>query len=79
MKLSGVAAGHANIREIEDALRDKQHRILGKGGTEDQQLKDLKWRFDEDVEILPVGAATTPVPTTKTAPKIVPAKQGGAR
>lgn len=89
MKLSGVAAGYANIREIEDALRDKQHRISGKGGAEDPQLKELKWRFDEDIEILP-AMATGPAPTGKTAaakpsppakvtPKVAPAKQGGGK
>ena len=64
--LKGVVDQHSRLKEIEDALRDKQHAVYGKGGTLDPTLKGMQWRLDEEIAILP-PAATAPPAAAKTA------------
>jgi hypothetical protein len=70
--LKGVVDQHSRLKEIEDALRDKQHAVYGKGGTLDPALKGLQWRLDEEIAILPPAAAA-PSAAAKTAGPASPA------
>jgi len=75
LHITGVADKHSTIRQIEDSLRDKQHRVYGQGGTIDPQLKGLQWRFEEDISVEPAGGATK----APAASKLRTQKPGGAK
>ncbi len=88
IKFVGYVDKSDRVGEIEDALRDKQHTVSGKGTGHDPERGVLQWAFDETITVSPpqvekppptaatakAGAAKAPVKKAEA-----PAKQGGGK
>ncbi|MCO6458500.1 MAG: hypothetical protein J5I93_24610 [Pirellulaceae bacterium] len=53
LTLEGYVAQSAYISALEERLRDKSHRVVGKGGAFDDLRPQFPWRFNETVTIEP--------------------------
>jgi Tfp pilus assembly PilM family ATPase len=85
IKLVGNVDTSVRVTELEDALRDKEHSVNGRGLTEDQSRPTLRWAIDETVLIAPPANQAPPAAKgSKAAAKSpaaakTPARQGGAK
>jgi Tfp pilus assembly PilM family ATPase len=81
--VGGVADNEGRIRQIEERLRDEQHRVLGSGGQYDPEAAGLKWRFKETVTVVPPeeDGPQPAAPAAKTSSKgpLRPSAEGGAK
>lgn len=65
LTLQGVASDSKVISQIEQALRDERHVVVGSGGREDERAGALRWQFKEDIRISPDEGLAPPVPAPK--------------
>jgi hypothetical protein len=93
IKFVGHVDKSDRVGEMEDALRDKQHTVSGKGTTHDPERMGLQWAFDETITVAsplqkspPAAAATkaglaktSAAKTPATGKSAAPAKQGGGK
>lgn len=72
LSIQGAALEASVIAQIEQALRDPRHVVVGAGGREDERAKGLRWRFKEDIRILPEDQVAQPedkaAPTKSAGP-----------
>ncbi len=79
IKFGGHADTSKRIAQIEESLRDKQHKATGKGMGQETERESLQWAFDETVTIAsPLEKAATQTAATKTgaAKAAAPAAKG---
>ena len=77
--ISGYADTANRITELEDALRDEQHTVSGKGTTQDLRRSQLNWTFEETVAIKPPTKRPPAEKAAAPASRAVSPKGGSAR
>jgi Tfp pilus assembly PilM family ATPase len=60
MDLDGFVDQHDTILQMESALRDAAHRVIGSGGEEDDLDPAYPWRFKERVLLEPIDPIDRP-------------------
>jgi Tfp pilus assembly PilM family ATPase len=94
IKFVGYVDKSDRVGEIEDALRDKQHTVSGKGTGHEPERGVLQWTFEETITVAPpqvekppptaqavkAGAAKTGAGKASVKGQVVaPARQGGGQ
>lgn len=92
IKFVGHVDKFLRVGQLEEALRDKQHSITGKGTSEDLERQTLPWSLDETITVAPpseqsaasaaqpAGAkSATAKPAAGKSPAPTAVKQGGAK
>ena len=81
--VSGMADNEGRIRQIEERVHDEQHRVQGSGGQYDPEAAGLKWRFKEEVTVVPpeedAPASAAPAAKSKGKGPLRPSAKGGEK
>jgi Tfp pilus assembly PilM family ATPase len=56
MQLDGLARSTTSISELDSRLRDKRHRVDGRGGTRDDRNASYPWQFTSTVHLENTGS-----------------------
>lgn len=74
IKFTGHVDTSLRVAQLEDALRDKQHSVSGKGTTQDPDRDTLQWTFDELIHVAPPIEKPPPIPVPSPTGKKPSAK-----
>src|SRR5439155_6499104 len=77
IKFVGHVDKSDRIGQLEDALRDKQHNVSGKGTAEDPERQGLPWSLDETVIVAAPSESASGGPPSTAAAKSPATTVGG--
>jgi Tfp pilus assembly PilM family ATPase len=64
VKLTGFVDTAERVAQLEDALRDAQHSVNGRGTSEKTDRESLRWSFEEFISITPAPERPSPAAAT---------------